>query len=987
MVITGKQKIFAAVLSGLIITYALTGFYLVPYLVKTKLPEILAEKTKCSAAIQAVRFNPFRFEFEMDGFSITESNGKNLAGFDSLLVNFNAFASLSQQTILFDNIILRKPDANIIRLANGSLNFSDLKAKDNHPAQEENKPASPPPPIFIKHLAIEEGHMTWQDESGGHSKTESLLPVNFSIDNFTTQINHTGEYNLNLEIASGGHLQLQGDVSLSPITSKGRLSLENLGLTQIWQLFLQDILPVEITDGRLKVQTEYQLSLADGRFELVTNQGELDLNQFAIAEKGQTEPLLSIPVFAIHEITSDLDKHLLTMQTLASHDAVIKASLQADGQLNYQRIFSKKPGNSVQPTPPAGAPAPSPQPEASSTPAWQISLSELDLTNYQLQFIDRSKKKPQTFQLSSLNFDLQKFGNAKGEKLPVKFSTTYNQKGKFAANGDLNLSPFSTNLAIDIKNIQLKNFQDYLDEYLKLQVVDGEFNGHGNLQLATADKLQLNFQGDADIADLITRDKINNKDFLKWSDLQLQQINVDLANQNYSLGKVLFDKPYIRVSIQKDRSNNINELIVKQTTQNKAEAKPAVKSDKSDKSVAEPKINIGKIQIQNGDSDFSDYSLILPFLANMGSLDGQIEGFSSNQDSPIKLALQGKVYNLAKVNINGNYQINNGDSNIVLKFEHMPLPLITPYMADFAGYKIEKGQMSLDLQYKISKGQLEAKNKIFIDQLVLGDKVENPHASSLPLHLAIALLKDSDGKINLDFPITGSLNDPQFSVGALIVDVLENLISKLVTSPFKALGSLLSEDKNYSAIVFSAGSAELQPQEMSKLDELAKAMQNKPDLTLDIKGITYQVSDWPAMRNDALVEILKKMKSGELRDKGENIRSEYIQLSDDEYKRLLTKFFKEVFPQDIDVSILGKPHIKSQPDADFYDVARQKLEAQMQPDPQRLNDLAISREKSISKYLNEKAGLDISRLYLLAPELKTTEGDEISSVLSLNVAQ
>ena len=397
-------------------------------------------------------------------------------------------------------------------------------------------------------------------------------------------------------------------------------------------------------------------------------------------------------------------------------------------------------------------------------------------------------------------------------------------------------------------------------------------------------------------------------------------------------------------------------------------------------------VRIGKIELKDGNSDFADYSLILPFVAEMNGLKGSVDGFSSDRDATAKLTLQGRVYDMAQVVINGDYQLNSGDSDIVLKFSHLPLPLITPYMAEFAGYKIEKGQMALDLQYKIQHNQLTAQNKIFIDQLTLGEHIDNPHASSLPLQLAIALLKDSEGRINLDFPVTGSLDDPQFSIGALVADVLGNLVGKLVASPFQALGGLLDDDRDYRTVTFSAGSTELNSEETTKLDQLGKALQSRPELTLDIKGMAYQAMDWPVLRFDALTEILKKMKSGELRDQGEKIRSEYIELSEDEYKRLLAKFFKEVFPLDFETNLLGAPRIKSQPDAEFYAAARQKLEAIMQPEPQRLTDLAIARANSISKYLIEKSLLDIGRVYILAPELDPTDSGGLVSVLSLNVA-
>ncbi|WP_347987832.1 DUF748 domain-containing protein [Methylomonas sp. AM2-LC] len=981
MVITKKQKIVATIVVTTFVFYAGLGFYFLPLLVVKKLPEILLEQTGQTAELQAFKFNPFSFELEMDGFSLASPAGNSLVSFEVFAINFNVLDTLWHQAATFDSIILSKPIINIKREADRRFNFSGMFPKSE--SQPESNEKSVPPSLNIHHLAIETAEISWMDVSKGFPQNAELKPINFEVNELTTEINGKGNFDLGFELASGGRLQWHGDLSLEPLSSTGLISLEQLKLEPIWKGFLQDLIPIVISEGSLTAHVDYQTKQVDGKPELLISNGVIDVNKLVVTEKNGNAPLLTIPTLAVREITLDLDKKKIRAAVLESKDAQIKAALEADGRLNYQRLFVNDQSSVTSP----------PTAKTASTqvttrqPEWQISLDEVALNNYQFLFTDLTRKTPQLTQLSNTNFKLQKLTVPQIEKLPMQFSALLNNDGKLKLDGDLQLSPFNAVLSVDVQNIKLPFLQTYVDDYLNLELVDGEFNTSGNLQINADDAFQLLFKGDADIANLLTRDKLNHKDFLKWSDLSLQQIDIDLAQQTFSLGKVLFDHPYLRVTIQKDRTTNFNDIVVTQPVAKSTPTKPkSSDTPKTNTIQTSPIINIGKIELEAGYSDFSDYSLIMPFVTEMDELNGVVDGFASNQNKPLSINLKGKVYHLALVNIKGKYQLQSGDSNITLKFDHMPLPLITPYMADFAGYKIEKGQMALDLQYTINQGQLDAKNKIFIDQLTLGDQVENPHATSLPLNLAIALLKDADGKINLDFPVTGSLNDPQFSIGSLIADVFSNLITKLVSSPFRALGGLLSEDQDYSSVKFPAGSAEIQAAEMQKLDQLSKALQNKPGLSLDIKGKSYPSLDWPVIRSDALKEILKKMKSGELRDKGTNIRSEYIELSDEEYKRLLEKFFHEVYPQELDHSLFGKPRIKTLPDVDFYEVAKQKLEDKLQPEPERLNNLAIARANAISKYLLDKDGIDLNRQYILAPEINAADTTDIVSVLSLNVA-
>ncbi|ATG91298.1 DUF748 domain-containing protein [Methylomonas koyamae] len=985
-----KTLIAVAAVSAGAAAYALAGFYLLPKIALSKLPQIVKEQTGQTPQLQQIRLNPFSWVLELREFSLPAGDGQLLAGFEALRIDLAAWESIKLGGVVVDSIELSKLQLNIARRADGRFNFADLQPEQ---AEAEAVPAAPeadtgPLKLLIRHAAIVDGKLAWLDASTGQALAETLVPVNLMLQDISTQAGQAGNGKLTLGIESGGSIEWSGDFSLQPLASKGHLQLDAIGLDKVWQLFLQQ-LPIRIAAGRAGLQIDYDLTSADSGVAVLLHNGALALQQLAVVEKNSGKPLIDLPELAVDGIGVDVEGQTVNVAGLTSRNAAIQAWLQADGTVNYQALFGEDAAAATAGSAQTGAGAPA---AAEPGKPWSVRLGELALHDYQIHFTDFSQAKPAEFKLSELNCKLQNFSSDLAGKVPLQFSTRLNQTGSLALNGDMLLQPFAADWDVQIKNLQLKPFQPYLDPFLKLELVDGDVNLIGKLHLAVAEPFQLTFNGDADVDNLLTRDQLKNKDFLKWSNLALDGIAVDLAAQDFKLAKVLLERPYVRFNIKKDGSTNIDEILVEPKAEPVKTAKPVKTAAKPAAAKAkakadEPSISIGKIEMRNGKSDFADYSLILPFVAEMNGLNGEVRGFSSDQDAAATMALKGKVYDMALVGIKGKYQFQSGDSDIALNFTHMPLPLITPYMAEFAGYRIEKGQMALDLHYKIKRGQLEVQNKLFIDQLTLGDKVENPNAVSLPLHLAIALLKDADGKINLDFPITGSLEDPQFSVGALVRDVLVNLVKKVAMSPFKAIASLLSDDKDFSSVQFTPGSAELAKDQADKLGELSKALLSKPELTLEIKGIAYQNQDWPAMRFSALQDVLKKMKSGELRDQGQKIRHEYIQLSDDDYKRLLAKFFAEVFPQDFERSLLGKPRIKSNPDADFYTLARERLEGIFQPDPLKLNDLAVARANHIAQYVTESGGISRDRVYILATELNQDEAaDGISAMLTLNAA-
>jgi len=303
----------------------------------------------------------------------------------------------------------------------------------------------------------------------------------------------------------------------------------------------------------------------------------------------------------------------------------------------------------------------------------------------------------------------------------------------------------------------------------------------------------------------------------------------------------------------------------------------------------------------------------------------------------------------------------------------------------FAGYKVEKGKLNLDLKYKVEQGVLTSSNTIMIDQFELGEKVENPNAVSLPLELAVALLKDGDGRIKLDVPVTGSLDDPKFSIRAIVADALLNVLNKVVTSPFRAIASLFDGGEDLDHIDFKPGKAELDKAQMDKLDGLAKALKERSALSLEIKGSAYEEQDWPALKDAALYDQLKKLKVAATQKKGgKKVRAEYVELSDDEYKDFLAQMFIEKFPLLAERSLFGKPRLKDSKEGDFYEVAKQKLFTIIKPEEERLKDLAAKRAQAIAKYVVKQGGIVPERVFILDTAINPArEGQEIVSRLSL----
>ncbi|MDO9424542.1 MAG: DUF748 domain-containing protein [Methylobacter sp.] len=1028
--IASKVKTAVFIVTSLAAIYAGLGFYGLPMLLKSKLPAFIQQETGRKASVSTVRFDPFSLQFNLHGFELQEPNGQLFAGFDDFFVKINVRQSLKQKALVIDEVLLSKPDVRIAKDKNGAFNFKDLLKDKNETKQQGAKVF----PVNIVKLSIVEGKLDWEDAQLKSPIKETIYPINLVIENFSTQADKPAGLGLSLAIKSGGKLDWQGSVSLSPLSSSGHIKLDNMQLPRIHALAaLQELVPLDLQGYEL-FEADYKATYVNERFNVLIKQGKFELRDVQISENAQQrtrlgipqiavsgidfnlekqilaiesvlakntsfnarlnaeaeaqvsvnaqpQTLFNIPQLAVSGIHFDIGKQALAIESVLAKDADFKAWLNADGVINYQTLLpvSDKATETTA--------IESDAIESEQTP-WDIKINNIALNNFGLGVEDQTVKKPVTMTAKPIDFKLDNFSNKAGANLSFQLSIGLNETGSIKLDGDTVIEPLSAQIAVAVNGIGLEKFQAYVDKYARLDVIDGTLALDGKVLIAksAADKLAVKFTGNSQIARLLTRDQLKSQDFVKWENLALNGIDVDVLANRYSAETLAIHKPYARVIIKKDKSVNFGDIMIA----DKSKPKVAVKVAKNAETEAQkPKFKLGKIQIIDGSSDFADLSLILPFAAPIKSLNGGASGISSEQKSIIKVDLKGNTYDLSPVDIKGQISPYLGDYNVTVNFTGMPMPLISPYMVQFAGYKVEKGKISLGLNYKVENKVLTASNNILIDQFELGEKVENPNAVSLPLELAVALMKDSDGKIKIDVPISGSLEDPQFSVSHIIVDALINSISKVITSPFRAIASLIGSEEDLSAISFTAGSAVLTKSEISKLDDLAKALTARPVLKLEIKGAAFQEQDWPAVSDDALYDQLKRIKAAEMnKQDGRKIRAEHVVISDQDYRRLMEQLFAEKFPLMVEKPLLGRSRlVGSRADTttdEFYAVAKQKLSAIIKPEQQRLEGLAAERARAIAGYLVQQGGIANERIFILNTAIDPKrEGNGIVSLLSL----
>ncbi|RON78816.1 hypothetical protein BK635_17560 [Pseudomonas chlororaphis] len=957
----GLIRAIGALLTALAL-YSLLGFLILPGIALRVANQQLANYATVPAKIQRIELNPFSLELTLWGLNIGEP-GKEQVAFERLYANLQ-LDSLWTRALHLADIELDKPKSEILFAKDGKLNLLGLF---NLPASEPtpDDPEAKPFPLRIERIKLAGGYVHFQDARPSEPIEFLYDKLDFELKNLSTLPDDSADMTLVAAGPEGGQIDWSGNFSLVPIASEGTLKVTD-GKMKVWWPYVRDALPLVLEDGVLNLNTRYKLNLAK-ETELLLSDASVSVAPFAIkAPDGR--PLARLERLDVSETTVDLAKQQVVVGKIRSQKLETWAALEADGQLDWQKLFASQPAKPAAKPAPAAADTP-PAPAPAPSKPWQVLLKDVQLRNYQVHLADRQAKPAVALEVGPLNVDVQNFDSLNQSPFNLKLDTGVGKQGKILANGVVNLQPVTAKLAVQTKDIDLRVAQSYISPFIRLELRSGMLGSDLAVDLKNIDPLTFSVTGRAQVDQLHTLDTLKTRDFVKWQQLVLEGLNYQHGD-SLTINKVNLMQPYARFMINDDRTTNIDDLLIPQPADSapKGAAKPTAK----EKPLG---IHIGQIAINDGSANFADFSLTPNFATAVQQLNGQIGTIDSRQAKPANVDIKGKVDRYAPVTIKGS--VNPFDPmaalDIATSFKRVELTNLTPYSGKFAGYRIRKGRLNLDLHYVITNGQLKAENKVVVEQLELGEKVDSPDAVSLPLKLAVALLKDVDGKISIELPVTGDLNNPQFSVMPIVWQTLRNLIVKAAAAPFKLIGGLVAGggSEDLGSVSFAPGSSDLSPESEAALVKLSNALKERPALRLEIEGTAAQSSDGPLIAEQRLEREYQYNYYKMLQRRGDKVpaQASLLEVPEKEKAPLLEGIYRT--------------RLKTQPPAEWKDLGKEERTAKMREGVIKfwsgsdvlLRQLGQERASSIKDFLVDKGQLADDRVYFIDANLGQAESD------------
>ena len=877
---------------------------------------------------------------------------------------------------------VRDPEIDVSLDRSGKLNLLSLlpqKQKESE-VEEKNAPKEEPgvkeQKFAVDAIRLAGGKVRFADASRGMPFKTALGGIRIDVDGLGTAEGKKADARLSFSTESGETLELKGNLSLIPLASEGTVALAK-GVLKKYAPYYADAVRFDISGGTLDVRSGYRFAQGDGGPEFRLSGLGVALTDLRMRQREEKEEFLKIPEFTLKDAEVDPGKKEIVVGEVATAKGTVAVRRSTGGVVNIARLVPE--GTPAGPVaakpPPANPPA-----KGKADRPWVFKVKRASVDRYAVRFEDRTTDPPVEIALDRLQLRAENATNERGHRGKFTFSTMYNRQGSVSLGGSFAVDPPSAAAKIQAKALPIGPMQPYYTERVKILLTGGSVSLDGNVSVdARKDSpLSATFQGEVNVDDFSSLDKALGEEFLKFANLHFGGVEVRYNPTSVAIQEIALTDFYSRLIVNPDGTLNVQGIVAKgEPGQDNTAAKPATAqataapADNTAKPPDTP-IRIDALTLQGGKVNFSDQYIKPNYSATLVEIGGRVSGLSSEETLLADVDLRGKLENSAPLEIRGKINPLAKDLFLDLKvdFQDMDLSPLSPYSGRYAGYGIQKGKLSLSLKYHIEKRKLESENKVFLDQFTFGEAVDSPDATKLPVRLAVALLKDREGEIHLDLPVSGSIDDPKFSVWGVVWQILKNLLVKAATSPFALLGALFGGGEELSYLEFEPGGHVVPSSEEGKLGNLEKALHDRPALKLEIEGHVDMEKDREGLRQLIFQRKVAAQKVEDLSKAGQPVPAlDNVRVDAAEYPKYLARAYKrEKFPKPRNIVGMAK-------DLPVAEMEKLML-TNVQVTQDDLRQLAVERSSHVRDRLIASGKVEPGRIFLVEPKTLPPERKE-----------
>ena len=834
--------------------------------------------------------------------AVNEKKGGELLAFERFAVKLNK-ADLMGGSYDIASVTLDSPVLTLLRTADGRwpnqrIAPSPVTAKE----EKAEKPAEkkPAPSVRVGEIRLNGGKVRLDDRlPAGGFRTE-VRDLSALVTGLATKGEDAADYELSFSTIKGEHFEVAGDLALEPMEGSASLSLSGVPL-EAYYPYLADQLTSPV-NGKAELTAEASWSKDGG---VTVDDVGVKLRDLSVRFNSSDGARIAEAVLAGGKL--DLKERTASVGSVSVRQAKVAISRDSSGRLSLLSLLRQQKPSPTNVKPVKGS-------AGKPTAPFRYVISSAAGKGIDVSFRDETRSSHPRFDLKGIDVTATAITDVLRTPIPVRFSASYGSGAKLSAKGNITREPFRYNGNIQVKNLPIPDFSPYFPDDLNIYLAEGNLDLAATLDVTNGEELTGTFAGNMGLRNFYALDTVDSDDLVKWESFQVEEVRGTIKPLAVNIGGISLNRFLARLVV--DRDGNLNLKKIKSASAAPAPGTGALPApaaapatvrpsavSKPKPEGARPEIRIDTVTLQEGTVVFLDQHTSQQFGTTMYNLGGRISGLSSEDFRFADVDLRGDLDNHSPLRITGKINPLSRElfADLKVRFTDIELTPVTPYAGTYLGYEIDKGKLFLDLTYKIEKKALEAQNKVFIDQFTFGKRVESGKATNLPVRLAVALLKDQNGEIHLDLPVTGRTDDPEFSIFGVVLTVLKNLLVKAATAPFALLQSAFGGGEDLSSVTFAYGSPQLGPEEKNKVVKLAGALEKRPGVKLEMSAFVDREKDAEGYRNELLTRKMKGEKFAALVKERKNApgetpdKVEILPAENDLYLKAV--YLKEKFPK------------------------------------------------------------------------------------------
>ncbi|HVR62481.1 MAG TPA: DUF748 domain-containing protein, partial [Polyangia bacterium] len=882
-------------------------------------------------------------------------------------------SDVSAPSFHVEKVLASGLDVHLRKQRDGTLNVQHL-APAAPAAPGSPAPPAPPAPAQARESAsgglrfavdafdLEKTTLHFRDDSVAPAFETEVRDVSVAVHDLSNAHGATAKVEASLRAVPGGNVHQRGTLRLAPLGAEGKLTVDDVEPGR-FAPYTRDLVAFDVASGRVRLGADYRFEARErGQpASLKLHDAFVEIANLALRRRGTRDDFFKLAALTVQGASLDLGERKVEVASIATHDGRVRAARDANGEIDLATLVPPAP-----PAPPAAA-----KPAAAVAPSWTVTVARFDLDRWSARFDDHAVSTPTTITLDQIALHLTGVSTAPGARLGVDLRLGINKTGKLQVGGNATLPPVAANLRFDLKGLEVLPLQPYFQNQESLLVTGGTvaLRGQAAVKIPATGDPKLDVTADIDVGDLTTVDRAKHEPLLKWRSFHVGGLHVVSPPMSVAIEDVALTDFQSRLVLSADAHFNLQDALAAPgatAAPPPAATAPAPRKTADTAPAPAPMpVTIGQVTLQGGQVTFTDRSVHPSYTADLTELAGRISGLSSTPGTTAAVDIRGSVNRSGVLTIVGsaNPLAKDLSLDVQVNLRDFELPPASPYTGRYAGYVISKGKLDLSLAYKIAAGKLDARNKLVLDQFTFGEKVESPDATKLPVRLAVALLKDRRGVIDIDLPIAGSLADPQFRIWRAVLKVLRNLLVKAATAPFALIASAFGGGEELSHVEFPAGRATLDEGAQKRLGVLAKALRERPGISFEIQGGADPGQDREGLRRFLYERKLKAAKLAALVQTGAAVPSlDDLTLDAAERPALVAAVYKtEKFPKPKNALGFEKSlHVEEQ---------EKLMLVNTRVEDDELRALALRRATAVQALLAKSVPGGASRLFLVTPRL------------------